>query len=119
MFGSILRTAFKILPAAMSIARHAPGVAGIVGDVVMSARGAVKPKPEAEDSAGFAENALTVLAFAAGQFKTQEEARRIGVAHGTKVSARMNRISPGWELAEDKGLIPYLRGLIQGLNVDG
>ena len=113
-----LGTALKILPTVVTVAAKAPAVIGLASDMLKGAKSVAKNEPEAK-SGGFAEAALAILAFAATQFETSDKAREYGCKHGTTITVTMNRKVPGWELAEDHGLIPYLEGLIQGAKSDG
>jgi len=118
MFG-ILKAVLTVAPAVIAVARKAPEVVGLVADTLGGARRARGRRGNLGGDSDFAENALSVVAYAAAQFKTAERARQCGVAHGKRITEKMNRRVPGWELAEDRGLIPYLEGLRSGLKSDG
>ena len=118
MFG-ILKAALMVAPSIISVARKAPVVVDLIGDVVKSSKLVASRHPDPGADSAFAESALTIVAYAAAQFKTEQRARACGAEHGRRITVRMNAKIPGWEVAEDNAFIPYLEGLIEGLKSDG
>ena len=118
MFG-VLKAVLTAAPAVISVAAKAPAVLGLASDLVRSAKRSVVRHPQIGSDSDFTEDALAVVAYAASQFKTKARALQCGIAHGKRITEKMNKRLPAWEIAEDEGLIPYLEGIIRGVKSDG